>query len=79
MFEILVADAVVVEPVSTLEFPANRERNREFQELAVIGAAEPTNCWLIGEVVHCVPHAFAVQLGDHAATSLSVIMTTELA
>jgi hypothetical protein len=23
------ADAVVVEPVSTLEFPANREKNRE--------------------------------------------------
>jgi hypothetical protein len=26
----VVADAVVVEPVSTLEFPASREKNREF-------------------------------------------------
>jgi hypothetical protein len=26
----LVADAVVVEPVSTPQFPANREKNREF-------------------------------------------------
>jgi hypothetical protein len=26
----LVADAVVVEPVSTLKFPANREKNREY-------------------------------------------------
>ena len=26
----LVADAVAVEPISTAEFPANREKNREF-------------------------------------------------
>ena len=26
----MVADAVVVEPVSTAKFPANREKNREF-------------------------------------------------
>ena len=26
------ADAVAVEPVSTPEFPANREKNREFQQ-----------------------------------------------
>jgi hypothetical protein len=26
----LAADAVTVEPVSTLKFPANREKNREF-------------------------------------------------
>ena len=27
------ADAVQVEPVSTLEFPANREKNREFRQI----------------------------------------------
>ena len=27
---LLVADAVVVEPVSTPQFPANREKNRDF-------------------------------------------------
>jgi hypothetical protein len=29
----LVADAVAVEPVSTLNFPANREKNREFRQV----------------------------------------------
>jgi hypothetical protein len=35
----VVADAVTVEPVSTKGFPANREKNREFQESAVMGAS----------------------------------------
>jgi len=30
--KLLVADAVAVEPVSTPEFLANREKNREFQQ-----------------------------------------------
>jgi hypothetical protein len=35
----VVADAVVVEPISTIQFPANREKNREFNK---IGASEAT-------------------------------------
>jgi hypothetical protein len=38
--EWVVADAVLIEPVSTPKFPANREKNREFCEIAVSGAAE---------------------------------------
>jgi hypothetical protein len=39
----LVADAVVVVPVSTLLFPANREKNREFSKIAASGAPEAEN------------------------------------
>jgi hypothetical protein len=34
----VVADAVAFEPVSTLEFPANREKNREFHQIRALGA-----------------------------------------
>ena len=34
----MVADAVTVEPVSTPEFPANREKNREFRQIRALGA-----------------------------------------
>jgi hypothetical protein len=34
----MVADAVAFEPVSTLEFPANREKNREFHQIRALGA-----------------------------------------
>ena len=33
MLKILVADAVIVEPVSTPKFPANRDINREFRQI----------------------------------------------
>jgi hypothetical protein len=33
-----VADAVLVEPVSTHEFPANREINREFLRIRLLSA-----------------------------------------
>ena len=39
----MVVDAVVVEPVSTLSFPANREKNREFSKIAAFGALETIN------------------------------------
>ena len=32
------ADAVAFEPVSALEFPANREKNREFHQIRALGA-----------------------------------------
>ena len=35
----MVADAVLVEPVSTHEFPANREINREFRRIRTFGAS----------------------------------------
>jgi hypothetical protein len=34
----VVADAVLVEPVSKREFPANREINREFRQIPARGA-----------------------------------------
>jgi hypothetical protein len=34
----VVADAVPVEPVSTHEFPANREINREFRRIRLLSA-----------------------------------------
>ena len=36
--ECVVADAVAFEPVSTLKFPANREKNREFHQIRALGA-----------------------------------------
>ena len=39
----MVADAVVVEPVSTLKFPANREKNREFYDFRASGAPKALN------------------------------------
>ena len=33
----MVADAVPFEPVSTLKFPANREKNREFRQIRALG------------------------------------------
>ena len=37
------ADAVVVEPVSTAKIPANREKNREFCKIVASGAPETAN------------------------------------
>ena len=36
--EKMVADAVACEPVSTVKFPANREKSREFYKIAVLAA-----------------------------------------
>ena len=40
----VVADAVVVELVSTAKFPANREKNREFCRIMASSAPETLNC-----------------------------------
>ena len=40
---IVVADAVIVEPLSTLQFPANREFYREFCKIVAYGAPETVN------------------------------------
>ena len=39
----MVADAVLIEPVSTLKFPANREKNREFYKIVASGVPETPN------------------------------------
>jgi hypothetical protein len=39
----VVVDAVIVEPVSTPEFPANREKNREFLQILASRALETAN------------------------------------
>jgi hypothetical protein len=39
----MVADAVPVEPVSTVKFPANREINREFCQIRLLGAIFPAD------------------------------------
>jgi hypothetical protein len=39
----MVAEAVVVEPVSSPVFPANREKNREFSKIAQFRAPETAN------------------------------------
>jgi hypothetical protein len=41
--EILVAQAVAFEPVSVREFPANREKNREFSRTAGSSEQEAPN------------------------------------
>jgi hypothetical protein len=41
MAECVVADAVVVKPVSAFKFPANREKNRDI--LKIMAYAAPTN------------------------------------
>ena len=39
----MVAYAVTCEPVSTVKFPANREKNREFYKIAALAARETIN------------------------------------
>ena len=43
--KILVVDAVVVEPVSSTKFPANREKSRVFLKNLGAGAPETLNSW----------------------------------
>jgi hypothetical protein len=48
------ADAVAFEPVSTLKFPANREKNREFHQIrpldAILKADPRANSAACGEI-----------------------------
>jgi len=51
--EKVVADAVAIEPVSASQFPANREKNREFSEFKAIArisvATKPMISGLLGQ------------------------------
>ena len=51
------ADAVPVEPVSTLKFPANREINREFREIRPIDAILKADTRANSEACSEIPYA----------------------
>jgi hypothetical protein len=53
----LVADAVTVEPVSTLLFPANREKNREFHKRAASEAAVTANNAVAARLSAQIPYS----------------------
>jgi hypothetical protein len=52
----VVADAVLVEPVSTAKFPANREINREFCRIAVLVASEAVNNGFVTGLSKRIPY-----------------------
>jgi hypothetical protein len=53
----VVADAVVVEPVSTPEFPANREINREFRRICPLYETLKANTRAISKTFRKIPYA----------------------
>ena len=52
----VVADAVLVEPVSTAKFPANREINRECCRIAVLVASEAVNNGFVTGLSKRIPY-----------------------
>ena len=53
----MVADAVIVEPVSTPKFPANREKNREFLKFGPAShIREPMSPMILG-LLRQIPYA----------------------
>ena len=57
MGDCVVADAVTVEPVSTLKFPANREKNTELCKLVAFGAAETPNRAVVARLQMQIPYS----------------------
>ena len=53
----MVADAVLVEPVSAPKFPANREINREFRQIRLLGAILPADTRANSEACREIPYA----------------------
>ena len=51
------ADAVIVEPISTLQFPAIREKNREFNKIRTSGAAEIVNNAVVTGLSVLIPYS----------------------
>jgi hypothetical protein len=51
----VVADAVVCEPVSTPNFPANREKNREYCKILAAGAPESENNGVVTGLPMVIP------------------------
>jgi len=52
-----VADAVVVEPVSTPKFPANREKNREFRRIRALDVILKADTRESSETCSEIPYA----------------------
>jgi hypothetical protein len=50
-----VADAVAFEPISTLKFPANREKNREFRKIGLLGSILHANTRANSEACSEIP------------------------
>ena len=53
----MVADAVDLEPVSTREFPANREINREFRQIRLVGAILHADTRANSEACRKIPYS----------------------
>jgi hypothetical protein len=53
----VVADAVIVEPVSAPKFPANREINREFFDFGLARGSEVTICLMIQRTWSKIPYS----------------------
>ena len=53
----MVADALAVEPVSTAEFPANREKNRVFLRIGLFGEALCADTRTHSEAYSRIPYA----------------------
>ena len=53
----MVADAVLVEPVSAAKFPANREKNREFRKIVASRAPEICNNGLGTGLLTQIPYS----------------------
>ena len=58
----MVADAVVVEPVSTPKFPANREKNREFCRIRPLSTILKADMRAISET--CSKISYATEQGN---------------
>jgi len=57
MLKILVADAVIVEPVSTPKFPANRDINREFRQIRLLCEILNADTRAISKAFSQIPYA----------------------
>jgi hypothetical protein len=57
MLKILVADAVIVEPVSTPKFPANRDINREFRQIRSLCEILNADTRAISKAFSQIPYA----------------------
>jgi hypothetical protein len=53
----VVADAVLIEPVSTPKFPANREINREFRRIRLLGAILKADTRANSEACSKIPYS----------------------
>ena len=51
------ADAVVIEPVSTPKFPANREKNREFFNFGAVFAIRGLTSPIISGLLSQIPYS----------------------